>query len=177
IFLFQIVFFEDTNFEGQSYVCNADCPDLHSFLNSCNSIKVESGCWVLYERPNYGGYQYVLSPGEYPEHQQWMGFNNNINSCRSIKNVYGKSWKIRFYDKQDFAGQTGECNEDCPSLFEAFKFSEFHSCVVMDGAWVLFEKPDYHGQQYFLDQGEYHNYTDWGASTPTAGSLRMVTEF
>uniref|UniRef100_A0AAV2JZS6 Beta/gamma crystallin 'Greek key' domain-containing protein n=1 Tax=Knipowitschia caucasica TaxID=637954 RepID=A0AAV2JZS6_KNICA len=159
----KIVFFEDKNFEGRSYECSSDCPDLRSFINTCGSVKVESGCWVLYERCDYGGFQYVLSPGEYPEHQQWMGFNDTINSCRSINN--------------DFDGQTAECDEDCPSVFEAFKFREFHSCVVTDGAWVLFEKPDYHGQQYFLDQGEYHSYTAWGAGTPTAGSLRMVTEF
>lgn len=83
----QIVFFEDKNFQGRSYECSTDCPDLRSYFSRCNSIKVESGCWVLYERPNYTGNQYILSPGEYPDHQQWMGFNDSIKSCRSIKNV------------------------------------------------------------------------------------------
>lgn len=90
--------------------------------------------------------------------------------------VYGKSWKIRFYDKQDFGGQAAECVEDCPSVYETFKFRELRSCVVMDGAWVLYEQPDYHGHQYFLERGEYPKYTDWGANSPAAGSFRMVTE-
>lgn len=90
--------------------------------------------------------------------------------------VYGKSWKIRFYDKQDFGGQAAECVEDCPSVYKTFKFRELRSCVVMDGAWVLYEQPDYHGHQYFLERGEYPNYTDWGANSPAAGSFRMVTE-
>ncbi|XP_024244312.1 gamma-crystallin M2-like [Oncorhynchus tshawytscha] len=143
----KIVFFEDKNFQGHSYECNSDCPDLHSYFSRCNSIRVESGCWVLYERPNYGGYQYMLTPGEYADHQQWMGFNDNIRSCRSIKNVYGNSCKIRFYDRPDLAGQMEEWSEDCPSVHKAFKFCEFHSAVVMDGAWVFYELPNYRGQQ------------------------------
>ncbi|XP_055727979.1 gamma-crystallin M2-like [Salvelinus fontinalis] len=173
----KIVFFEEKNFQGRSYECNSDCPDLHSYFSRCNSIRVESGCWVLYERPNYGGYQYVLTSGEYPDHQQWMGFNDNIRSCRSIKNVYGNSYKIRFYDRPDLAGQMAEWSEDCPSVHEAFKFCEFHSAVVIDGAWVFYELPNYKGQQYFLERGEYRNFTDWGATSPVVGSFRRITEF
>ncbi|KAM8749931.1 gamma-crystallin M2-like [Acanthopagrus schlegelii] len=172
----KIVFFEDKNFQGRSYECSADCADLRAFFCRCNSIKVESGCWVLYERPNFTGYQYILSPGDYPDHQKWNGFNDSIRSCRSIKNVYGKSWKIRFYDKQDFGGQAAECFEDCPSVYDTLKFHEFHSCVVMDGAWVLYEQPNYQGHQYFLERGEYPNYTDWGATSPAVGSFRMIKE-
>ncbi|ELW70792.1 Gamma-crystallin B [Tupaia chinensis] len=43
-----------------------------------------SGCWMLYERPNYQGYQYFLRRGEYPDYQQWMGFSDSIRSCRLI---------------------------------------------------------------------------------------------
>lgn len=70
-----------------------------------------------------------------------------------------------------------ECIADCPSVYEAFKFREFHSCVVMDGAWVLYKLPNYQGQQHFLERGEYRNYTDWGATSPAVGSFCMITEF
>ncbi|XP_067112496.1 gamma-crystallin M2-like isoform X2 [Osmerus mordax] len=175
----KIVFFEDKNFQGRCYECRSDCLDLHSYFSRCNSIRVESGCWVLYERPNYGGYQYILNPGEYPDHQQWMGFNDNIKSCRSIKNVSPSTTQnlIRFYDKRDFGGQMAEWSEDCPSFTDTFKFHEFHSCVVMDGAWALYEQPSYHGRQYFLERGEYQNYSDWGANSPAVGSFRRITEF
>lgn len=83
----QIVFFENKNFQGRNYECSADSPDLRSYFSRCNSIKVESGCWVLYDHPNYTGNQYILSPGEYPDQQQWMGLNDSVKSCRSIKNV------------------------------------------------------------------------------------------
>ncbi|KAI4805760.1 hypothetical protein KUCAC02_010357 [Chaenocephalus aceratus] len=91
--------------------------------------------------------------------------------------VYGKSWKIRFYEKKDFKGQAAECVEDCASVYETFKFQEVHSSVVMDGAWVLYEQPNYCGHQYFLERGEYNNYTDWDATSPAVGSFRMITKF
>ncbi|XP_034550055.1 gamma-crystallin M2-like [Notolabrus celidotus] len=173
----KIAFFEDKNYQGRSFECSTDCPDLRSYFSRCNSIKVESGCWVLYERPNYTGNQYILTPGEYHDQHQWMGFSDSIKSCRFIKNVYGKSWKVRFYDKQDFGGLSAECVDDCPSVYDALKVQEFYSCVVMDGAWVLYEQSNYHGHQYFLEPGEYHCYTDWGAASPAAGSFRMVREY
>lgn len=80
----QIVFFEDKNFQGRRYECDSDCSDFHAYLSRCNSIRVESGAWVVYERPNYMGYQYVLTRGEYPEYQRWMGLNDRLSSCKMI---------------------------------------------------------------------------------------------
>jgi hypothetical protein len=48
---------------------------------------VENGNWVLYERPNYLGTEYILTSGEYPDYQRWMGYNDSIRSCRVIRNV------------------------------------------------------------------------------------------
>ncbi|XP_066543660.1 gamma-crystallin M2-like [Amia ocellicauda] len=172
-----IIFYEDKSFQGRCYECSSDCPDLHSYFSRCNSIRVESGCWVLYERPNYMGYQYVLSRGEYPDQQQWMGFNDSIKSCRCIRNVYGTTYKIRLYERPEFGGQMVEHAEDCPSVFDTFQLREIHSCVVLDGAWVFYEQPSYRGRQYFLERGEYRRHTDWGATSPGVGSFRRITEF
>ncbi|CAN0136744.1 unnamed protein product [Bubo scandiacus] len=54
---------------------------LHAHLNHCNSVKVETGCWTIYECPNYIGHQYFLRKGEYPDYQHWMGFNDSISTC------------------------------------------------------------------------------------------------
>ncbi|XP_065417073.1 gamma-crystallin B [Chrysemys picta bellii] len=77
----KITFYEDRDFQGRSYVVTADQPDMHAHLNRCNSIQVESGCWMIYERPHYIGHQYFLKKGEYPNYQQWMGFNDSVKSC------------------------------------------------------------------------------------------------
>lgn len=84
---FQIVFYEDRDFQGKSYDCKGDSADLHDYIRRCNSVKVEGGWWVLYEHNNYMGYQYVIGPGDYNDYRRWMGFNDCVRSCRIIRNV------------------------------------------------------------------------------------------
>lgn len=90
----QIIFYEDRNFQGRSYECSSECSDLHSHFNRCNSIRVDSGDWMVYERPNYMGYQYFLRKGDYPDYQRWMGFNDCVRSCRMIPMVRLKSEEL-----------------------------------------------------------------------------------
>ncbi|XP_061841165.1 gamma-crystallin M2-like [Nerophis lumbriciformis] len=173
----KITFYEEKKFQGRCYNCSSDCADLHTYFTRCSSIRVESGVWVLYERPNYKGFQYILCPGEYADSQQWMAFNDSVKSCRAIKNVYGSAWKLRLYERSNFGGQMVECADDCPSLYDAYKVREAYSCVVTDGAWVFYDLPNYRGHQYLLEQGEYRQHADWGASSPGIGSFRRITEF
>nr|XP_023670618.1 gamma-crystallin M2-like [Paramormyrops kingsleyae] len=51
----RITFYEDRNFGGRSYDCSSDCGDLSSYLSHCYSCRVHSGCFMLYDRPNYMG--------------------------------------------------------------------------------------------------------------------------
>ena len=83
----QITFYEDRGFQGRCYECSSDCPNLQPYFSRCNSIRVDSGCWMLYERPNYQGHQYFLRRGDYPDYQQWMGLNDSVRSCRLIPPV------------------------------------------------------------------------------------------
>ncbi|XP_066544088.1 gamma-crystallin M2-like [Amia ocellicauda] len=173
----KIIFYEDRNFQGRSYECSSDCPELSSYFSRCNSIRVESGCWVVYERPNYIGYQYILTRGEYSDFQRWMGFNDSIRSCRLIRNTTTGSYRIRIYERPDFAGHMMEFSEDNPAVYERFRHREVHSCSVLDGAWVFFEHPNYRGRQYLLERGEYRRYADWGAMHAAVGSFRRIMEF
>ncbi|XP_007898295.1 gamma-crystallin S-1-like [Callorhinchus milii] len=172
-----IIFFEDKNFQGQCYECSTDCSDLHTFFARCNSIRVEGGSWVLYEKTNFTGYQYILTRGEYPDFQHWNGYNDSIKSCRQIRHATGGKYKIRVYERTDFSGQMMEFSDDCPSIHDRFPSHEIHSCQVLEGAWIFFEHANYRGRQYLLEKGEYKRYSDWGASFPTVGSCRRVTEF
>uniref|UniRef100_UPI00398E8BC9 gamma-crystallin M2-like n=1 Tax=Pristiophorus japonicus TaxID=55135 RepID=UPI00398E8BC9 len=175
--LLQATFYEDRNFQGQHYECSTDCADLHSYFSRCNSIRVESGCWVVYEKPNYMGYQYVLTKGEYPDYQRWMGFNDNIRSCRTYSYPSDGSYRIKIYERSDFGGQMMEFMDDCPSVYDRFCYRDIHSCNVMDGYWAFYEHPNYRGRQYFLKPSEYRGFSDWGATCPTIGSFRRVMDF
>uniref|UniRef100_A0A8C7YCM6 Crystallin, gamma S1 n=1 Tax=Oryzias sinensis TaxID=183150 RepID=A0A8C7YCM6_9TELE len=149
-----ITFYEDKNFQGRRYECDSNCSDFHTYLSRCNSIRVEGGAWVVYERPNYMGYQYVLTRGEYPEFRGWMGLNDRLSSCKIIHFLY---------EKVDFGGQEVEAAEDCPSIMDRFHLREINSCKVLDGSWVFYELANYRGLQYFVAKGEYRNPSEWGA--------------
>ncbi|KAK7877377.1 hypothetical protein WMY93_031914 [Mugilogobius chulae] len=83
----KIIFFEDKNFQGRYFECSVDCPELSSHFSRCNSIRVEAGSWVAYERAHYTGYQYVLTRGEYPNYHSWNGFSETIRSCRALRHI------------------------------------------------------------------------------------------
>ncbi|XP_030627250.1 gamma-crystallin M2-like [Chanos chanos] len=170
----KIIFYEDRDYQGRSYECSDDCTDLYSHFSRCNSIKVESGCWMLYERANYMGYQYFLQKGAYPHFQHWMGFNNCIRSCHMIPQHQG-SYRMRIYERSDFRGQMIEFTEDCPSVYDRCRFSDIYSCNIMDGYWLFYEHPSFRGRQYLLGPGEYRQYYHWRSMSPRIGSFRRIT--
>uniref|UniRef100_A0A8C5QZS0 Beta/gamma crystallin 'Greek key' domain-containing protein n=1 Tax=Leptobrachium leishanense TaxID=445787 RepID=A0A8C5QZS0_9ANUR len=130
---------------------------------------------MVYERANNQGHQYFLKRGEYPDFQQWSGFNDSINSCRIIPQYRG-AFRIRIYEKEDFRGHTLEFTEDCPKVQEEFNYNDIYSCNVFEGHWIFYELPNYRGRQYYLRPGEYRQYSDWGAVTPRVGSFRRVQD-
>ncbi|XP_061665080.1 gamma-crystallin M2-like isoform X1 [Syngnathoides biaculeatus] len=175
----QISFYEDKNYQGRYFECTNDCPELSSHLSRCNSIRVEGGIWVLYERAQYMGYQYVLVQGEYPNYQSWNGFNDTIRSCRLIRHVSSppNRHRVRIYERADFDGQMMEFSEDQPNLQDRWRYRDVNSAHVQDGMWVFYEQPNYRGRQYLLEKGEYRRHAEWGALHPTVGSMRRVVDY
>ncbi|KAG7248316.1 hypothetical protein CRUP_020560 [Coryphaenoides rupestris] len=169
----KIVFYEERNFKGRSYECAADCSDMYSHFSRCNSIKVESGGWMVYQSPGYHGYQYFLKKGNYPDYKHWMGFNDCVRSCQLIPLTKGPH-KIRIYERAEFGGQTMDLSEDCPSVHDRFHLHDFHSCDVQDGYWVLYEHPQYRGRQYLVRPGQYRRFYDWGCTNGYVGSIRRL---
>lgn len=94
----QIIFYEDRNFQGRSYETSSDCPELTSYLSRCNSCRVESGLFMVYEKPNFMGHQVLVRRGEYPDNQRLMGISSSdcIRSSRMIPSV-GRSAELRFF--------------------------------------------------------------------------------
>ncbi|XP_008685660.2 gamma-crystallin B isoform X1 [Ursus maritimus] len=174
----KITFYEDRGFQGRCYECSSDCPNLQPYFSRCNSIRVDSGCWMLYERPNYQGHQYFLRRGDYTDYQQWLGFSDSIRSCHLIPQVsHSGTFRMRIYERDDFRGQMSEITDDCLSLQDRFHLNEIHSLNVLEGCWVLYELPNYRGRQYLLRPGEYRRYLDWGATNAKVGSFRRVMDF
>lgn len=85
----QITFYEERGFQGRRFECSSDQANLQPHLSRCSSVRVDSGCWMLYERPDYQGAQCFLRRGDYPDPQQWLGLSEGVRSCRLIPPVSG----------------------------------------------------------------------------------------
>ncbi|XP_036278031.1 gamma-crystallin D-like [Pipistrellus kuhlii] len=170
----KITFYEDRGFQGRRYECSGDQPDLQPHLSRCGSVRVDSGCWMLYERPDFQGAQHLVRRGDYPDPQQWLGPSDGVRSCRLIPQ--SSSHRIRLYEREDCRGQMVETSEDCSSLQDRLPFREVLSLGVLEGCWVLYELPGYRGRQHLLRPGDCRRCQDWGAASARVGSLRRATD-
>ncbi|XP_023853927.1 gamma-crystallin M2-like [Salvelinus sp. IW2-2015] len=169
----RITFYEDRNFQGRSYECSSDCPDMSSYLSRCQSCRVESGCFMVYDRPNYMGNQWFMKRGEYSDYQRMMGMTD-IRSCRMIS-MHRGSFRMRIYERENFGGQMHEMMDDCDSIMDRYRMNNCMSCNVMDGHWLMYEQPQYKGRMMYMRPGEYRNFNQMGMGMRFM-SMRRINE-
>ncbi|XP_055735136.1 beta/gamma crystallin domain-containing protein 2-like [Salvelinus fontinalis] len=168
-------FYEDRNFQGRSYECSSDCPDMSSYMSRCQSCRVQSGCFMGYERPNYMGNQFFMRRGEYSDYQSMMGITDGIRSCRMIP-MHRGNFRMRIYERENFGGQMHEMMDDCDSIQERYRMSDCQSCNVMDGHWLMYEQPHFRGRQMYMRPGEYRNFRDMGMGMGgMSGGMRFMS--
>ncbi|KAI4889778.1 hypothetical protein NFI96_030803 [Prochilodus magdalenae] len=173
---YQIIFYEDRDFQGRSYECSSDCSELSSHLSRCHSVRVEKGAFVVYDKPNFVGHQCLLRKGEYPEYQRLMGFSDCIRSCRMIP-MYKGSYRMKIYENENFRGQMNEVTEDCESIQDKYSMAIMLSCQVMDGHWLMYEQPRYGGRMVYLRPGEYMNFRDMVLDNIQFTSIRRIMDY
>ncbi|XP_067433028.1 gamma-crystallin M2-like [Thunnus thynnus] len=171
----KIIFYEDRNFQGRSYECMSDCPDMSSFLSRCQSCRVERGCFMVYDRTNYMGNQYFLRRGEYADYMSMVGMSDCIKSCRMIP-MHRGSFRMRIYERENFAGQMSELMDDCDNIMERFRMSNCMSCNVMEGHWLMFEQPQFRGRMMYMRPGEHRSFVNMGMSGMRFMSMRRITD-
>ncbi|XP_012713811.3 gamma-crystallin M2 [Fundulus heteroclitus] len=171
----KIIFYEERNFQGRSYECMSDCSDMSSYMSRCHSCRVEGGCFMVYDRPNYMGNQYLMRKGEYADYMSMMGWNDCIRSCRMIP-MYRGSYRMRIYERENFGGQMYEMMDDCDSVMDRYHMSNCMSCHVMDGHWLMYEQPHYRGRMMYLRPGEYRNFMNMGMSGMRFMSMRRIMD-
>uniref|UniRef100_A0A8C2EUC5 Gamma-crystallin M2-like n=1 Tax=Cyprinus carpio TaxID=7962 RepID=A0A8C2EUC5_CYPCA len=157
----KVIFYEDRNFQGRSYECTSDCADMSPYLSRCHSCRVESGCFMMYDRPNYMGNQYFFRRGDYADYMSMFGMSDCIRSCRMIP-MHRGSFRMRIYEKENFMGQMYEMMDDCDSIMDRYRMPHCQSCHVMDGHWLMYEQPHYRGRMSYCRPGEYRNFRDMG---------------
>ncbi|XP_034741894.1 beta/gamma crystallin domain-containing protein 1-like [Etheostoma cragini] len=171
----KIIFYEERNFQGRHYECMSDCSDMTSYLSRCHSCRVESGCFMVYDRPNYMGNQYFMRRGEYADYMSMMGMRDSIRSCRMIP-MYRGQFRMKIYERENFVGQHYEMMDDCDNIMDRYRMNDCQSCHVMDGHWLMYEQPHYRGRMMYMRPGEYRSFRDMGMSGMRWMSMRRITD-
>ncbi|XP_058476093.1 beta-crystallin A4-like isoform X2 [Solea solea] len=172
----KIIFYEEKNFQGRSYECMNDCSDMSSYLSRCHSCRVDSGCFMVYDRTNYMGNQYFMRRGEYSDYMSMFGMRDCIRSCRMIP-MYRGNYRMRIYERENFGGQMHEMMDDCDNIMDRYRMSDCQSCHVMDGHWLMYEQPHYKGRMMYMRPGEYKSFREMGWSGMRFMSMRRITDY
>ncbi|XP_054643363.1 gamma-crystallin M1-like [Dunckerocampus dactyliophorus] len=174
----KIILFEEKNFQGRSYDCMSDCPELTSVLSRCQSCRVESGCFMVYERPNFMGLQLFLRRGEYHDLQRLMSMGMTLDSIRSCRMIpfHRGQFRIKIFERENMGGQSNELQEDCDNIMDRFRMNDILSCQVMEGHWLLYEQPHFRGRVIYVRPGEHRSIREMGMSGIRLMSLRRITD-
>ncbi|NXC22371.1 CRGN protein, partial [Corythaeola cristata] len=82
--------------------------------------------------------------------------------------------QITFYEGKCFTGRKLEVCGSCGSFQDRGFLNRVNSICVQSGAWVCFDHPEFRGQQYILEHGEYPDFYRWNGRSDHLGSCRPV---
>ncbi|NXP86016.1 CRGN protein, partial [Passerina amoena] len=82
--------------------------------------------------------------------------------------------QITFYEGKCFTGRKLDVCGSCNSFQDQGFLNRVNSICVQSGAWVCFDHPDFRGQQYILEHGEYPDFYRWNGRSDHLGSCRPV---
>ncbi|OCT78203.1 hypothetical protein XELAEV_18029310mg [Xenopus laevis] len=133
------------------------------------SIHVRSGVWVAYETPDFTGEQYVLEKGMYSHFGAWGAKDFKISSVQplvmdAVENSRG-GFKVQLFSEPDFKGSTHIFEGDANSIEDSFTTK---SCKVFSGRWVAYDKEDFSGNLWVLEEGNYPSLCAIGCQQETA---------
>ncbi|KAM4791282.1 gamma-crystallin N isoform 3-T4 [Cyanocitta cristata] len=82
--------------------------------------------------------------------------------------------QITFYEGKCFTGRKLDLCGSCNSFQDQGFLNRVNSICVQSGAWVCFDHPDFRGQQYILEHGEYPDFYRWNGRSDHLGSCRPI---
>uniref|UniRef100_A0A8D1TRV7 Gamma-crystallin N n=1 Tax=Sus scrofa TaxID=9823 RepID=A0A8D1TRV7_PIG len=85
-----------------------------------------------------------------------------------------RSGKITLYEGKHFTGRKLEVFGDCDNFQDRGFMNRVNSVRVESGAWVCFDHPDFRGQQFVLEHGDYPDFYRWNGHNDHMGSCRPV---
>ncbi|XP_063068892.1 beta-crystallin A2a [Engraulis encrasicolus] len=73
-------------------------------------------------------------------------------------------WRITIFEEENYRGRRCEFTLECPNIMDR-QFQKIRSIKVDNGPWVGYEYPEYQGQQYVLEKGEYPCWESWSGNS------------
>ncbi|XP_075053134.1 very large A-kinase anchor protein [Mixophyes fleayi] len=145
------------------------------------SLTVISGVWLAYTEPLYNGTVTVLEEGcELPRIQDCGIKSMRALKMGGLKVQLPSDPKIIIYEKPYFQGWSREITELVCSVGTLACDGDnsdnlnIGSMQVRGGIWVGYEKEQYKGQQYLLEEGDYEDWHTWGGYGSALQSLRYL---
>ncbi|XP_022059695.2 gamma-crystallin M2-like [Acanthochromis polyacanthus] len=80
--------------------------------------------------------------------------------------------KIIFYEERNFQGRSYECMSDCADM--SSYLNRCHSCRVERGCFMVYDRTNFMGNQYFMRRGEYADYMSMMGMSDCIRSCRMI---
>merc|ERR1711900_87528 len=80
--------------------------------------------------------------------------------------------KVIFYEDRNFQGRSYECMSDCSDM--SSYMSRCHSCRVERGCFMVYDRTNYMGNQYFMRRGVYADYMSMMGMSDHIRSCRMI---
>ncbi|CAJ1078987.1 gamma-crystallin M3-like [Xyrichtys novacula] len=84
----------------------------------------------------------------------------------------GKLGKIILYEDKNFQGRSYECMSDCADMSPYL--SNCQSCKVAHGCFMVYDRPNFTGNQVFMKKGEYADYMSMMGMTSGIKSCRII---
>uniref|UniRef100_A0A665WGN3 Gamma-crystallin M2-like n=1 Tax=Echeneis naucrates TaxID=173247 RepID=A0A665WGN3_ECHNA len=91
-----------------------------------------------------------------------------------MSNWGGFLWII-FYEDRNFGGRHYECMSDCADLHSMFDRCRSIRVESGIGCFMVYEKPNYTGNQYYLRTGEYPDFQHWMGVNDSISSCRLIS--
>ncbi|XP_025025829.1 beta-crystallin S [Python bivittatus] len=97
------------------------------------------------------------------------------NSLGFYRNIFLSPlsvFQITFYEGKNFQGCRYESDRDCLDFHT--DLSRCNSIRVENGAWVVYEQPNFAGNMYVLTHGEYPEYHSWMGLNDRVSSCKSI---
>ncbi|XP_070403426.1 beta/gamma crystallin domain-containing protein 2 [Nothobranchius furzeri] len=183
----EICLFPEENAEGKKVVFRDTSEDarIFGFPIKANSVIVNAGLWLVFAQPFFQGVPRILEVGGYPSPAAWGVEQPYVGSLHPLKvgepRVENQAEpKVVIYDKPYFTGKSRTITSNMKDFMtrtdpqQTVFMYNVGSIRVLGGIWVGCEKEGFRGNQYLLEEGEYHDWRVWGGRDSELRSVRII---